>query len=76
MFTIYTRNNVSRVYSYAALRYAKFMLDVMLFPMLNVLYWYISTPRSMCAVPSVAVFWSPVNLCFPGMFLRYFRNDF
>ena len=31
------------------------MLRVMLFPMLNVLYLYISTFRSVCAVPSVTV---------------------
>ena len=41
------------------------MAHVMLFPMLNVLYLYISTSRSMCAVPSVAVLCSSLMSCFP-----------
>jgi len=44
-------NRVSRIYSFAAILYLQFMVHVMLFPMLNVLYFYISTFRSMCAVP-------------------------
>jgi hypothetical protein len=35
-------NNVSRVYSFAAILYVQFLLQVMLFPMLNSLYFYIS----------------------------------
>jgi len=38
--------------------------------MLNVLYFYISTFRSMCAVPNMAVFRSSFISCFPGMLLR------
>jgi hypothetical protein len=52
------------------------MAHVMLFPMFNVLYLYISTFRSMCAVLSVAVLCSSLISCFPGMLLRYFLNDF
>jgi hypothetical protein len=48
------------------------MLHVMLFPMLNVLQFYISTSRSVCAVPSVAVFCSSLISCFPVMLLRYY----
>jgi hypothetical protein len=48
----------------------------MLFPMLNVLYFYISTFQIMSAVPSVAVFCSSLISWFPGMLLGYFLNDF
>ena len=48
----------------------------MLFPMLNILYFYISTSRSMCAVPNMAVFCSSLISCFPGTLFRYFLNDF
>jgi len=40
------------------------------------LYFYISTFRSICAVPNMAVFWSSLTSCFPGMLLTYFLNDF
>ena len=40
------------------------------------LYFYISTFRSMCAVPNMAVFCSSLTSCFPGMLLMYFLNDF
>jgi len=33
------------------------------------LYFYISTFRSMCAVPNMAVFCSSLTSCFPGMFI-------
>jgi hypothetical protein len=49
-------NHVYRVYSVAAILLLQFMVHVMLFPMINVLYFYISTFRSMFAVPSMAVF--------------------
>ena len=32
--------------------------------------------RSMCAVPSIAVFSSDLTSCFPGKLLKYFLNDF
>ena len=44
--------------------------------MLNLLYFYISTFRSMCAVPNMAVFCSSLTSCFPGLLLTYFLNDF
>jgi hypothetical protein len=41
-------NHVSRVYSFAATLYLQFMLHLMLFPTLDVLYFYITTSRSVC----------------------------
>jgi hypothetical protein len=40
------------------------------------LYLYVSTFRSMCAVPSMAVFCSSLTSWFRGMLLTYFLNDF
>ena len=48
----------------------------MLFPTLNVLYLYISTFRSLCAVPSMAVFCTSFISCYPGRLLGYFLSDF
>jgi hypothetical protein len=51
------------------------MVPITLFPMLYLLYFYISTFRSMCAVPSKVVsFFRSLISCFPVMF-RYFLND-
>jgi len=47
---------VYSVYNVEAVPYLQFVVHVMLLPMLNVLYFYISTFRNMCAVPSVTVF--------------------
>ena len=52
------------------------MVHITLFAMLNLLYYYISTFQSMCAVPSMAVFCSSLISCFPGTLLRYFLSDF
>jgi len=52
------------------------MVHVMPFPMINVLYFYISTFRNMCAVPSMTVFCSFLNSCFPVVLLMYFVSDF
>ena len=51
------------------------MVHITLFPMLNLLHFYISTFRSMCAVPNMAVFCSSLILCYPVMLLWYFLND-
>ena len=40
------------------------------------MYLYVSTLRSMCAVPNMAVFCSSLTSWFPGMLLTYFLNDF
>ena len=52
------------------------MVRVMLFPMLSVLYFYVSTFRSMCVVQKMAVVCRSLISCFPGMSFRYFVNDF
>jgi len=52
------------------------MVHILLFPMLRILYFYISTFRSVCVVPKMAVFCSFLISCFPGMSFWYFVNDF
>ena len=52
------------------------MVLISLVPVLNLLYFYISTFRSVCAVSNLPVFWSSLTSCFPGMLLTYFLNDF
>ena len=52
------------------------MVYITLFAMLNLLHFYISTFRSMCDVPNMAVFCISLISCFPDMFVRYFLNDF
>jgi len=69
-------NYVPREYSVAAILLLLFMVLISLVPVLNLLYFYISTFRSMCAVPNMAVFCGSLTSCFPGMFLTYFLNDF
>jgi hypothetical protein len=49
-------NHVPREYSVAALLLLLFMVYISLAPVLNLLYFYINTFRSMCAVPNMAVF--------------------
>ena len=69
-------NCVPREYSVADILSLLFMVLISLVSLLNLLYFYISTFRSMCAVPNMAVFWSSLTSCFPGIFLTYFLNDF
>jgi hypothetical protein len=69
-------NHVSMEYSVAAILWLLFMVHTSLAPVLNLLHFYISTFRSVCAVPSMAVFCSSLISCFPGTLLRYFLNDF
>ena len=52
------------------------MLLISFVSVLNLLYFYISTFRSKCAVANTAVFCSSLTSCFPGMLLTYFLNDF
>ena len=65
-------NCVPRQYSVAAFLLLLFMVLISLVSVLNLLYFYISTFRSMCAVPNMAVFCSSLTSCFPGMLLTYF----
>ena len=53
-----------------------FLVLISLVSVLNLLYFYISAFRSMCAVPNMAVFCSSLTSWFPGMLLTYFLNDF
>jgi len=69
-------NFVPTEYSVAAILLLLFMVLISLVPVLNLLYFYISTFRSMCAVPNMAVFCSSLTTCFPNMLLTYFLNDF
>ena len=66
-------NNISRVYSFAAVLYLQSVLHVLLFHTWNMFctMYYISILWSMCAVPNMAAFCR-----FPGMLLSYCLNDF
>ena len=68
-------NYVPREYSVAAILLLLFIVLISSVSVLNLLYFYISTFRSMCAVPNMAVFCSSFTSCFPGMLLTYFLND-
>jgi len=68
-------NYVPREYSVTAILLLLFMVLISLVSVLNLLYFYISTVRSMCAVPNMAGFCSSLTSCFPGMLLTYFLND-
>jgi len=70
------KNYVPREYSVAAILLLLFIVLMLLVSVLNLLYFYISTFRSMCAVPNMAVFCSYLTSCFPGILLTYFLNDF
>ena len=69
-------NYVPREYNVAAILLLLFMGLISLISLLNLLYFYISTFRSICAVPNMTVFCSSLTSCFPGMLLTYFLNDF
>jgi len=69
-------NHVPRGYIVAAILSLLFMVPLSLVPALALLFFYVSTFRSMCAVPSMAVFCSSLTSWFPGMSLTYFLNDF
>ena len=69
-------NYVRKEYTVAAILFFLFMVLISLVSVLNLLYFYISTFRSMCAVPNMALFCSSLTSCFPGMLLTYFLNDF
>jgi hypothetical protein len=69
-------NNVPREYTVAAILLLLFMVPISLVSALALLCFYVSTFRSMCAVPNMAVFCSFLTLWFPGMLLMYFLNDF
>ena len=61
------KNCVRREYSVAATLLLLFMVLISLVPVLNLLYFYISTFRSMCTVPNMADFCSSMVSYFLGM---------
>ena len=69
-------NYVPREHGVAAILLFLFMVLISLPSVLNLLYFHISTFRSMCAVPNMAVFCSSLTSWFPGMLLTYFLNVF
>ena len=69
-------NYVPREYSVAAILLLILMMLISLVPVSTLLYFYISTFRSMCAVPNMAVFCSSLTSWFRGMLHTYFLNDF
>jgi hypothetical protein len=64
------------LYNVAAILWLQFVVHVMLFPMLNVLYFYVSTFRSTRVVPNMAVVCNSLLLRSPSIFLRYLRNNY
>jgi len=65
-------NYVPREYSIVAILLLLFMVLISLVSVLNLLYFYISSFRSVCAVPNMTVFCSLLTWCFLGMLLTYF----
>ena len=65
-------NYVPREHGVAAILLFLFMVLISLVSVLNLLYFYISTFRSMCAVPNMAVFCCSLTSWFPDMLLTYF----
>ena len=68
--------HVPREYSVSAILSLLFMVSISLVPAMALLYFYVSTFRSMCAVPNMAVFCSSFTSWFPVMLLTYFLNNF
>jgi len=60
----------------AAVLQLLFVVRVMLYPLINVLYFDVSTFRSICAVFSMAVFCSSLISCLSNMLPRYMLSDF
>jgi amino acid transporter len=69
-------NNVPMGYNVTAILSLLFMVPIPLAAALALMYFYISTFRSMCAVLNMAVFFRTLTSWFPGMVLTYFLNDF
>ena len=63
-------NSLPREYSVTAILLLLFMVLISSVSVLNLLYFYISTSRSMCAMPNMAVFCSSLTTCFSGVLFR------
>ena len=57
---------VPREYSVAAILLLLFIVHIPLEPVLNLLYFYISTFRNTYAELNMALFWCSFTPCFPG----------
>jgi hypothetical protein len=79
MHGIYTyipeTNHVPKEYNVAAILSLLFMVPISLAPTLVLMYFYISTFRSMSAVHNMSVLGSSLTSWFPGLVLTYFLND-
>jgi len=62
-------NYFPREYGVAAILLLIFMVLMSLVSVSNLLYFYISTFRIMCAVPNMAVFCSFLTSCFLGIII-------
>jgi hypothetical protein len=62
-------------YIVAAILSLLLMVPLFLVPTLALLFFYVSTSRSMCAVPNMAVFCGSLTSWFPGMSLTYHSVD-
>ena len=69
-------NHVPRKCSVAVILLLLFMVPIPLVPALVLLLLYVSTFRSMCAVPNMVVFCSSLTSWFPGILFTDFLNDF
>jgi hypothetical protein len=67
-------NHVPRGYIVAAILSLLFMMPLSLVLALALLFFHVSTFRSVCAVPSMAPFCSSLTSWCPGMSLTYFLN--
>jgi hypothetical protein len=54
----------------------QFMVNIMLFPVLSVVWFYISALQTVCLVLYMAVFGSFLISCFPITLFSYFPDDF
>jgi hypothetical protein len=67
-------NHVPKEYTVAAILSLLFMAPISLPAAFALMYFNISTFRSTCAVPNMAVFYCFLNSWFPGMVFTYFLN--
>jgi DMSO reductase anchor subunit len=65
-------NHVPRAYTVAAILSLMFMVPLSLVPALALLCFYVSTFRSMCAAPNMAVFCSSIII---AMNIHYYYRD-
>jgi hypothetical protein len=70
------KNHVPGEYIVAAILSLLFMVPLSVVPALALLFLYVSTFRSMCAVPNMAAFCSSLMSWLPGMLFTYFLNYF